>query len=147
MGIDKATITMELGDFQALTSERNRLEKELGEARAMAENTRLGPHDVALLSKALGHALPIVRFAIGNLHPTAYRGWPHADLAALANLLPELPGVSDDARETAPDLVAFASSCLDEELRRRSDDEDDEDDDELDDDDRAIIDRAFGDKP
>lgn len=98
-----ATITISIEDYQKLKNRAAELELELGKTRAELDQARLGPtdSDTRKLSEAFNHALEIVRFAVGNLHPLTVRGWPYLHLRALGEVSPDLPGVDPSFRDVA----------------------------------------------
>jgi hypothetical protein len=57
---------------------------------------------------------------MASYEPRMYPGWPHADLHALANLLPDLPGVPQPLREQSNDLKLFARNAEEWEEARRT---------------------------
>lgn len=119
-----AKVEISLADLDNLRTSRARAETELADLRknydALRTSLAAVPEDVrknipldALgdgpnLVAALAESLTIVRFAIGNLDPMTVRGWPHRSLLALAELLPKVPGVSDEDRELWMDWRIFA---------------------------------------
>lgn len=113
MALDTAQVTVSLSDLQTMQNRIAELELEVADARKRVDEARLGDEgsDVQRLVAAFNHALPILQFAIANLHPLTVRGWPADDLLKLAALLPDLPGIDESIRETATDLKMHARDC------------------------------------
>lgn len=96
-----ATVTIGIEDYQKLKSRGDALEREVGDLRAALDEARLGGNDsdARRLGEALNLALPVVQFAIANLHPLTVRGWPYKELRALSKVLPDCPGVDRSIRD------------------------------------------------
>lgn len=105
-----ATVTLSLSEYEEKQTKINELEARLERMAIDLNDARLGgaDGDVGRLAEALSHALPIVQFAVASYTPRMYPGWPHADLEALAKLLPELPGIDPMLQEIGLDLQIFA---------------------------------------
>lgn len=88
-----ATISLPYQNFKDLENEVSRLRAENAQLKrdARKSNPHGGDGLEALdrMEAALRYALPIVQFAVANLNPETYRGWPHEELRKLAALLPE----------------------------------------------------------
>jgi len=108
-----ASITLSLPEWQEKQDRIAQLEAELVTVRAELDAARTGgpEGDVGRMVTAFGHAFPIIQFAVANYAPRMWPGWPHADLEALAKLLPELPGIPEVMREIANDLQIFADDA------------------------------------
>jgi hypothetical protein len=113
-------ITMPLSDWQEKQNRIETLEREMQETLAELEEARLGSSSdpARLLAAALGYAMPIVHFAVANCAPRMFPGWPYKELAALAKLLPDLPGVDGMIREQATDLGIYAKDAAEWEEAR-----------------------------
>lgn len=113
MSLNESILHIKLGDLKQLeerikelASENFRLSSELVEAK-------LGPDDSVCREyrSAFLDAMPIVRFAIANMNPLSFPGWPHKELVAVAKMLADLPGIDLNQQETAGDLRLFAREC------------------------------------
>lgn len=73
---------------------------------------------VPQLLETIRAAIPVVSFAVGNLHPDDVRGWPYLSLQKLANLLEKMPTL--DAFESEYPLTwrIFAKEAEDREMER-----------------------------
>jgi len=113
---NNATITMSIDDF------RN-LEKELDQLRA-----EIAKHlDVPLPGPQAGDpevidsfysAMEIVRFAVGNLNPESYRGWPTDALGKLADQIELLFPGDQNWLSTAIAFRELASEAIDADALR-----------------------------
>jgi hypothetical protein len=62
----------------------------------------------ALLGDGLRAAVVIVQWAQGNYDPETVRGWPHAELRKVAEVLKAMPGVTDRELEWIGDVRYYA---------------------------------------
>jgi hypothetical protein len=118
-----ATVQISLADLDRLRNAKARAEEDVVAIKLALEQGLLADSGLAnaTLAIALGHALAICRFAIGNLDPLTVRGWPEANLQALAELFVEeeerrrtsncmqLPGVDPQIIELGCDWRIFAA--------------------------------------
>lgn len=103
-----ATITMTVHDYRAIEAQYEQLCKLLQEHAAAAPAPTA---DESLYRAALEAALPVVHFAIANLPPETYAGWPHGSLRGLGKLLLQIYP-DDRAREPiALDFQHFADEA------------------------------------
>jgi hypothetical protein len=114
MSLNESTVTMKLGDYQKLDrdvqkykSEAIRLAKELEDAKIDGGDDGLARQYL----EAFMASMPIIRFAVGNMDPMSFRGWPYEDLETVIVALKTLPGIGGDQKETAGDLQLFARDC------------------------------------
>ncbi|KKM17116.1 hypothetical protein LCGC14_1679000 [marine sediment metagenome] len=122
MGIDTAKVEVTLGDLNALQDKKRAAEQELADAKTLITELELRGDDSVekKLSDALNAAIIVVQFAVANLEPLAFRGWPFEALRELAEALPHLPGVHDRVKEISNTLVVFAARAADwEDARAR----------------------------
>lgn len=114
--LQNSSVQITLGNLQALQNRIAELEQlvvEKDEEIRRAQLTDLPEHErenqtegrLALLYNTLRSALCVIQFSVANLHPLTVRGWPHEDLADLAERLSGfLPGKSD--RHFPPELAS-----------------------------------------
>lgn len=124
-----AKVEISLTDLDTLRKDRERWEAEYLALRKQFDELRTAvalakPGDLPSLvdgpnmAAALNHALTVITFAIGNLDPLTVRGWPAADLLALAELLPKLPGLDPLLVELWCDWRIFARRAAEWEAAR-----------------------------
>lgn len=113
MSLSESIIQIKYGDLKQieergakLAAENAKLAAELTEAKLGSSDSLCREYHAALLA-----AMPIVRFAVANMDPLSFAGWPHAQLTQVATALGTLPGIDLDQQETAGDLKLFASDC------------------------------------
>jgi len=93
------------------------LEKQINDAK-LGPDPEFAKHAI----EAFRAALPIVQFALGNLHPSTVRGWPDTALDRIAACLVTLPGTDDNDRALARELIDSAKLARGyEEFRRKRD--------------------------
>jgi hypothetical protein len=104
-----AEVTMSLIEYQELQSQRDeardrcaQLEKRIHEVEMTDPSDRIPP-----LVECVQAALPIVKFAVGNMAPETVRGWPYAELQAFAERLETMPGADTRIREYALEFRNF----------------------------------------
>jgi len=83
-----ATVTMTIDDFRKAEAELDSLREQV-KALSMRPVTSNTVTD-ARLTAAFSSAMEVVRFAVGNLNPESYRGWPTEALEQLAQAIDEL---------------------------------------------------------
>ncbi len=108
-----AEIRMPVLEWQQLQDAKQKLEGDLAAAMKLLDDARLdkGTGDARNLAEAVNVLLPVVQFAIAHLEPRMFRGWPHEELRAFAELLPDLPGLPTDLRQTANDWKLFCDEA------------------------------------
>jgi hypothetical protein len=111
--VSQAEIRMPVSEWQDLHDAKQKLEGELASTLHFLDDARLdkGTGDARALADAIITLLPVIRFAIAHLEPRMFRGWPHAELRAFVELLPDLPGLPMDLRETANDWKLFCEEA------------------------------------
>lgn len=121
MSLNEATLTIKLGDYKALDRELTQLRAENLQLKKDLETAKIdggGDELTRQCLEAFMGAMPVVRFAVGNMDPMSFRGWPHRDLDTIVAALKSLPGVDGDQKETANDLGLFARECREWEKAR-----------------------------
>ncbi len=74
------------------------------------------------LLEAIGAARDVIRFSVANYPPEAVKGWPHEALKRFADILESVPGATQDYKDMAIDLRAFAKEAKTvEDMRKRRD--------------------------
>jgi hypothetical protein len=113
MSLSESILHIKLGDLKALEEKISALSKDNARLQGELVEAKLGTSDSLCREyhKAFLDAMPVVRFAVGNMDPMSFRGWPHRSLTSIAAALSSLPGVDADQQETAGDLKIFASDC------------------------------------
>ena len=122
MSLNESTVSMKLGDYQQIDREIQKLRTEKLQLEKELETAKIDGGGDDLTRKyleAFMATMPIVRFAVGNMDPMSFRGWPHKDLLVVIKALKELPGVDADQKETAADLGLFARECKEWEDSRK----------------------------
>lgn len=85
-----ASVTISLSDWTAAVAARTELEREI--ARLKTQNAiEVAKLVDANLNRIVGHAIPLVKFAMAHLSPEAVHGWPRRDLEAFVQLLSDRP--------------------------------------------------------
>jgi hypothetical protein len=115
-----AMIQLPYDNFRALENDLARLRRENAALRRESSGHRVAP-DEAISSAAFAAALEIVRFAVANLEPRTVRGWPHHELAVVAELLPKALPAIEEVGVLANTLREFAREAadIDRERQRR----------------------------
>ena len=113
MSLSEAKVTLTLGEVNKLQSDVRDANVRISELKSEVVEAKLGNHDgiTRQYQEAFLDAMPIVRFAIGNLHPMTVRGWPFEKLLSITHHLRTLPGIDDDQEETSGDMKIFAQEC------------------------------------
>lgn len=120
-----AEIKMTLQEYNDLINQRDEAIKRAAEAEKREAEVRLqgGDSDLtARLSDAVLAALPVVKFASGNLDPRTVRGWPYPELETFAEAIETLPGVDAPTKETALEFRNFVHEGQQVEAERYSGD-------------------------
>jgi len=119
------TITCDYSQFQTMVDKirtletRNaEIERQLSLAPITSENESAVV--ARLCISGIRAALPIVQFSVANLDFRSIRGWPHAELAALARCVQEMPGVTAIELEWANRTVRDAAEMAKLDGWRRS---------------------------
>ena len=108
----RAQVTIDLEEYQAIRDKGIALEREVASLRESADVSRLGDEQAVLaLHEAFLASTEIVTFAIANLDPLAFRGWPHVALRAYAEALAIIPALPQGLREISADLVMFSETA------------------------------------
>jgi len=105
------TVTCDYELFQGLREANKVSRKNNGILRKKLDEALLsvgGDSIVRELVTALRASMSVVQFAQANLDPETIRGWPHAQLAALALAVKAMPSVTDQEIEWADDAVLYA---------------------------------------
>jgi hypothetical protein len=119
MSLNESTVTMKLGDYQRLDRDIQTHKAEVSRLSRELETAKIDGDVDGLARKyleAFMAAMPIVRFAVGNMDPMSFRGWPYKELEKVIVALKNLPGtmaLSNSVGTSKTQLVA--QSC------RRSD--------------------------
>ena len=103
------------GKISTAYAEMADLRKQLAEAERSGDDERL-----EAVIEALEQAIPVIQFAVANLHPDTVKGWPHRELRAFANSLELLPGATPAHKELAQDLRVFAAGAESAEGHRQA---------------------------
>lgn len=113
MSLSEATVTMKYGEVNKLQTDIREAHSRIAELEQQVVDAKLGDHSSLANEylEAFQEAMPIVRFAVGNLHPLTARGWPFQNLFNVADKLRDLPGISSTEKETAGDLRNFAEDA------------------------------------
>lgn len=123
-------ITLTVEEWQALVQG-----KRDAEARCAGLTTQIADLQIALSDKdgtdsgttkalleALMAARDVIRFSVANYPPEAVKGWPHEALKRFADVLDSAPGATQDHKDMAVDLRAFArEAAAIEDMRKRRD--------------------------
>lgn len=114
------TISLPVGEWQALLDQRRAAENEAAALRAQLQEAIVTDKDGAVkqLLEALSASREVIRFAIANYPPEAVRGWPYKELRNFADLLEKAPGVPYDYIEMAIELRTFAAEAQSLEEKR-----------------------------
>lgn len=123
MSLNESTISMKLGDYQTLDREIQKLRTENLRLTKDLEKAQIdggGDEMTRQFLDAFMATMPVVRFAVGNMDPMSFRGWPYKSLETVVQALKVLPGVDGDQKETAADLGLFARECKSWEDARES---------------------------
>lgn len=114
----RAVVNVPIDEWDEIRNREQKLHAEIAELTqklAQAERTdptgRLEP-----TIEAVEAAIPIIQFAVGNLHPDTVRGWPDDALHTFADRLTAMPGATQIQKELAIELRAFAHQA---EMRAR----------------------------
>jgi hypothetical protein len=120
--MQSATVQMTFADYQALLDARVKIEQELAKVQAELAAAKLADptETVAKVTALARDCLTIARFAVANLPPEMIRRWPYQELRQIAENLHLLPDCSISDRDMAIDLLDFARSCEEHEIRRRA---------------------------
>jgi hypothetical protein len=116
-----AEITMSLQEYEEIKTQRDEARQEMAELRKKLHDAEMrDPSErVPGLVRAVEAALPVVKFAVGNLAPETVRGWPYDDLAAFAEELDKLPGADTRMQEYALEFRNFVREAQSIEADRR----------------------------
>lgn len=116
-----AEITMSLQEYEEIKTQRDEARHEMSELRKKLHDAEMrDPSErVPGLVRAVEAALPIIKFAVGNLAPETIRGWPYDELVAFAEELDRLPGADAAMREYALEFRNFAREAQSVEAGRR----------------------------
>jgi hypothetical protein len=118
------TVTLPVETFDALRDQVKKLQADLAQAMkerddAVINNPASGGFGESVLQVLRVHALPIIQFAVAELHPENVRGWPHNHLAALATFMANHPVASQLDKEMAMAFEQFCSECKALEMARK----------------------------
>lgn len=104
-----AEITMSIQEYEELKTQRDTAEARAAAMEAKAAAAELSdPDDIIVkLMDAIDAALPIIKFAAGNLDPRTVRGWPYPELETFAKTLDTLPGADIATKDTALEFRNF----------------------------------------
>jgi hypothetical protein len=125
MDLGNATVSVALGDLNAMQRKIAELEKENSDLRKMAEDTKLGDVDSEArgYKKAFESTLVLARFLMSH-DPKMLRGWPYQAMFELADQIESRAGISSFDRETVNDIRMMARECQKwEEARARGDEQ------------------------
>jgi hypothetical protein len=121
MSLTDSHVTISLGDLDALRAEVKAAEDRARDLEEQLADAKLGPdpefarHTI----EAFRATLPIIQFAVGNLHPSAVRSWPYEALRNVAEYLKTLPGADVNDHALAHEFVEVAKQAQGyEEFRR-----------------------------
>ena len=128
MSLTSSQVTISLGDLDALRAQIKAAEdrvQDLEELLADAKlSAKLGPdpefakHTI----EAFRVTIPIIQFAVSNMHPSTVRGWPYEALRDVSAYLEALPGADANDHALAHEFVEIAKLAQGyEEFRRQRD--------------------------
>lgn len=121
MDITGMEVTIKMTDFQELTQKLQAQEKEIARLRvSVVEASKAGI--TATLEEAVDAiraTLPIISFAVANLHYDDIRGWPWAALETYATYVATMPGATEADKEWAEDVRSFAGGAAARETERK----------------------------
>jgi hypothetical protein len=105
-----AQVTLGIDEWDDMRNKQQRLHDEiaaLGQQLAAAERQDPTGRLVPVL-ETIEAAIPVIQFAVGNLHPDTIIGWPYESLRSFADLLNKMPGATHEQKELTIELRAFA---------------------------------------
>jgi len=107
------TVTLSIEAHDELRGKLKTAYEEMAALRAQLTEAQLssGEEHLGMVIDTLEQAIPVIQFAVGNLHPTTVKGWPHRELRGFANGLELLPGATPAQKELAQDLRVFAAEA------------------------------------
>ena len=113
-----ATVSLHIDEWDNMRNKTQQLQNEIAElCKQLAEAERKDPTGrLEPTLKTIEMALPIIQFAVSNLHPDTMLGWPYEALREFSERLKSLPGASQLYKELAIELKAFAAQA---EMRAR----------------------------
>lgn len=124
MSLTDSQVTISLGNLDALREQIKTAEDHAQDLERQLADAKLGPdpefakHTI----EAFRATLPLIQFAVGNLHPSAVRGWPHETLKRVAEFLKALPDADVNDHALAHEFVEVAKLAQGyEEFRRQRD--------------------------
>lgn len=113
-------VTLSTDEYHDLINKRQTAEneaaavrKELVAARSEDPSGRIETLDIGFKA-----ALEVVCFAVGNLPPESYIGWPHDALRRTADAILQLPECGSNERDLFVELKKFAGEARAHERRR-----------------------------
>lgn len=112
-----ATVQLPLHDLRRIEREFDALREELA-TRAKTSPVQDIPEHTRQLEDALRAAVPIIGFAVGLLNPETYRGWPHAELQRVAELLPKVLPTLDDVAAVSLTWIDTARTAAETDVFR-----------------------------
>lgn len=104
-----AEIKMSLEEYQEFIRQRDTALADAETAKQKLVEAQLHDPDgmVQQLLDAVNAALPVVKFATGNLDPRTVRGWPYASLEAISKALDVMPTTDPAYKELAAEFRSF----------------------------------------
>jgi hypothetical protein len=116
-----SNVTVPLGVVDDLRDQIRAHENTIRELRAQAVDAKFGETPAAVRAPftAFRALFPVVQFAVGNLHPSAVRGWPHEALAHAAEHIRTMPDVTTDELALAHELEEFGKLARGYEAMRK----------------------------
>ncbi len=106
-----ATVEMPLEEYEQLKHARRDAEEETARMQKQLVEWKLTDEHLRELVEFGRAALTVARFAVENLPPETIKGWPHAALLRVSELLTKMPDASLDDRTLAIELRNFAGEC------------------------------------
>jgi len=111
-----ATVTLELCEFQANSNRLAQLEADLAkvikerDAAILSAGGNNG-FGASILSIFREHSIPVICYAIAQLHPETTKNWPHEHLDKIAEFLRTSPIASQTDIELADSFSQFSTEC------------------------------------
>jgi hypothetical protein len=104
-----AEIKMSIEEFQEFQRQRDVALERATDLEKRLEKAHLADPEgrIARVLEAFNAALPVVKFATGNLDPRTVRGWPYEQLETLSHVLDELPTADPAYKELALEFRNF----------------------------------------
>lgn len=119
---NEPTITINLSQYDQLRGELRDATANAYALQKQLDAARLGGADglAARYHQAFHTAMRVVQFAVANCPPETVAGWPHVDLAELADTLLTLDNVDRHLAEAAPEFKLFAGQAANYEAFRKN---------------------------